>query len=88
MKLEATLYVQDKIIEQKTMEIPVQETWMDELELGLRLLCKHLDISYPLWLQKNTKEFAQFRQTFFMFEQFDEECSRRRFDRMQFKWLE
>jgi hypothetical protein len=40
------------------------------LEEAFRLVCKDLGIPLPLWLKKNTKEFARFHRTFFSPDQF------------------
>ena len=39
-----------------------------------------LDISVPIWLKKNTKEFAMYRKTSFYSEQFVESIKFDRFD--------
>lgn len=41
-----------------------------QLEKCLLAVCRELDISVPIWLDKNTTEFACFRRTFFMKDQF------------------
>lgn len=56
-----------------------------ELEEALILLCRELDVPVPLWLTKNTKEFAAFRQTVFFAEAYTEKV---RFDRFQIRYLE
>lgn len=53
-----------------------------ELENALILLCRKMDIPVPLWLDKNTQEFAAFRQTVFFSEQFSQKVE---FERFQFK---
>ena len=52
---------------------------MKDLEWCFVNLCKQLDIPMPLWLKKNTKEFARFRQTIFFEEQFTEKIEFNRF---------
>ena len=42
----------------------------DLLQESFLMLCKDLNIPIPLWLDKNTKEFARFHKTFFPKEQF------------------
>ena len=54
--------------------------YRDLLEESLINLCKELDIPVPLWLKKNTKEFAAYRRTFFSKEQFVEKVYFDRFD--------
>jgi len=55
-----------------------------ELEHALVLLCRELDIPVPMWMAKNTHEFAAFHQTIFFSEQYTEKV---RFDRFQIKLL-
>ena len=56
-----------------------------QLEACLVDLCHQMEIPIPLWLKKNTKEFARFHQTIFFDGQFTETID---FDRFQIKWLE
>jgi hypothetical protein len=56
-----------------------------QLENCLLDICKTLDVSVPLWMQKNTQEFAHWHQTFFTQDQFVEKVP---FDRLQIKWLD
>jgi hypothetical protein len=53
------------------------------LEQCLVSLCKKLDIPVPIWLKKNTKEFAIYKTTFFDKEQFVEKVN---FDKFSVKW--
>ncbi|MEI6131885.1 MAG: hypothetical protein WCQ41_03555 [Bacillota bacterium] len=53
---------------------------VDRLEKCLRIVCKDFDISVPIWLDRNTKEFACFRRTTFTAEQFIDHV---KFDRLQ-----
>ena len=48
-------------------------------------LCHRLNSPIPLWMEKNTREFARFHQTLFFAEQFSEPI---RFDRLQIRWLD
>ena len=50
------------------------------LEESFLLLCKELGIPIPLWLRKNTKEFACFHKTFFPRDQFLEPMNFDRFE--------
>ncbi|WP_324359589.1 hypothetical protein [Acetivibrio sp.] len=54
----------------------------DLLEEGLISICRDLDIPVPLWLNKNTSEFARYRKTFFAKDQFVENV---KFDRFELK---
>ncbi|HBN84756.1 MAG TPA: hypothetical protein DDZ89_13025 [Clostridiales bacterium] len=41
-----------------------------QLEACLLDLCKSFNIPLPIWMKKNTKEFAHFKKTVFTSEQF------------------
>lgn len=58
---------------------PFRET----LETCFISLCKELDIQVPMWLKKNTTEFASFRRTSFTEEQFIEKVN---FQRLEIKY--
>lgn len=55
------------------------------LEQCLVDICHGLEVAPPLWMQKNTHEFAAFHQTIFHAEQFMEDVP---FSRLQIKWLD
>jgi len=57
-------------------------SYRDMLEECLIGICKELDIPVPIWMKKNTHEFAVFRRTFFTSEQFNEKVN---FDRFEIK---
>lgn len=85
MVVEGRLYIANKIETIKTAEYSNPSlSFSQELGEALVLLCKNMDISVPLWLSKNTHEFAQFRSTNFNADQFNESVN---FDRFQFKLL-
>lgn len=54
----------------------------DRLEKCFIDLCREIGIPVPIWLEKNTKEFAYFRRTFFTNEQFVEKVNFDRFEIM------
>ncbi len=85
MILEASLYVANIM----TAQITVNEDRPDlrfskQVEVCLLKLCKELQIPIPLWLQKNSQEFARFHQTIFFKESFGEAVN---FDRLRIKWI-
>jgi len=59
-------------------------SFVRDLEQTLIGLCRSLDIPIPLWLSKNTHEFAAFHQTIFFAEQYTEPV---KFDRFQIRLL-
>lgn len=56
-----------------------------QLEACLIDLCHKMNVPIPLWLKKNTREFARFHQTIFFDGQFYEKIN---FDKFQIRWLE
>jgi len=53
-----------------------------ELGEALVMLCREMDIPVPMWMKKNTHEFAAFHQTIFFDEQYPEKV---KFDKFQIK---
>ena len=83
MKLEGKIFkaniaVGVTVVEKNRPEL----SFTKELEEALIEICHELEIPIPLWLSKNTHEFAAFHQTIFFSEQFTEKV---RFDRFQIK---
>ena len=83
MKLEGKLFKANVVVQVFIMDYTNDKlTFVKELENTLILLCRELEIPIPLWLSKNTHEFAAFRQTVFFSDQFTEKV---RFDRFQIR---
>jgi len=61
-----------------------EASFVKELENALIDLCHALDVPIPLWLSKNTHEFAAFRQTMFFSDQYTETVH---FDRFQIRLI-
>ena len=83
MTLEGRLFVANRMTEIK--EVTTEDTdssYSKCLEKALVELCRQMDIPVPMWMKKNTKEFAAFHQTIFFSEQYTENV---RFDRFQIK---
>lgn len=57
----------------------MERTFQDRLEKCLIGVCSELNISVPLWIDRNTSEFVCFKRTFFTAEQFIDEI---KFDRL------
>ncbi|MDD2214273.1 MAG: hypothetical protein PHR21_07035 [Oscillospiraceae bacterium] len=84
MILEGRLFKANLLLAQSMVELAPQDRhFSHELEQNLIALCRSLDIPVPLWLSKNTTEFARFHQTVFFSEQFTDKVN---FDRFQIKW--
>lgn len=60
------------------------KTFTQNLEKCLVELCHAIESPLPLWLEKNTREFARFHQTLFFDGQFTESID---FDRFQIRWI-
>ena len=56
------------------------ETFHQRLEKCFVNLCRDLDVSVPIWIDRNTTEFACFRKTYFTADQFIDKV---RFERLQ-----
>jgi hypothetical protein len=86
MILEGRILTANLLVRQERVEIPTTtERFTNQLERCLIELCHRLDMPIPLWLEKNTHEFARFHQTLFFAEQFTEPV---RFDRFQIRWID
>ena len=87
MKLEGRLFVANRMTEIKEVETADLEGEAFSQSLGRALveLCRQMDIPVPMWMKKNTHEFAAFRQTIFFKEQYTEKV---RFDRFQIKQMD
>jgi len=55
-------------------------TFHDRLEESLIEICRELDIPVPMWLKKNTSEFAMYRKTSFEKDQFIESVNFDKFE--------
>ncbi|AUS98294.1 hypothetical protein CDQ84_17045 [Clostridium thermosuccinogenes] len=83
MKLVGKIIKETKIIKHATVEkVDHKMSYTDLLEDCLVNLCSKLDIQVPLWLDKNTREFVNFRKTIFTNEQFMDSVN---FDRFEIK---
>lgn len=81
MVLEGRLFVANRMTEIKEVVTEDNnESFSKNLEQALILLCHELSIPTPMWMKKNTHEFAAFHQTLFFADQFTEKV---RFDRFQ-----
>ena len=86
LTLEGRLFIANRMTEIKTVTTEDTDTsYARSLETALIELSRQLDIPVPMWMKKNTKEFAAFGQTIFFREQYTEDV---RFDRFQIKVTE
>ena len=73
MKLTGRLINGNKILDSYVVVRNEDKNFRNVLEEMLIELCRNLDIQVPIWLDRNTKEFAAFRKTFFIEDQFMED---------------
>lgn len=86
MTLEGRLFLANRMTEIKEIATTDNDpSYSKRLEKALVELCRQMDIPVPMWMKKNTKEFAAFGQTIFFREQYTEKV---RFDRFQIRVLE
>ena len=87
MRLEGRLFIGNRMTEIKEVDLvsDPDAPFSRNLENALVLLCRELDIPVPVWMKKNTKEFAAFYQTIFFADQYQEKV---RFDRFQIRMTE
>lgn len=86
MRLEGRLFRQNLMIRVATVE-QVETSgrlFVEHLDQALISLCRQIDSPLPIWLEKNTHEFARFHQTIFFDGQFTEKID---FDRFQIRLL-
>ena len=86
MRLQANLYRANLMLASVTIDRgQSDERFSRQLERCLVDACHELNIPLPLWMEKNTKEFARFHQTLFFREQFSDPIM---FDRLQIRWMD
>jgi len=85
MRLEGKLFKANLMIRETVVTRNDPEmSFVQELEKALVDLCHALEAPIPLWLSKNTHEFAAFRQTIFFSDQYMVAVQ---FDRFQIKFI-
>jgi|BioPla2DNA2_1021312.scaffolds.fasta_scaffold01092_2 hypothetical protein len=80
VKLTAKIYRGKTIIMEEESVINDEGRFQKQLELSLVEVCKNMGISVPMWLSKNTREFARYKWTTFNADQFFEPVSFDRFE--------
>ena len=83
MRLEGCIISGNRRIGILSIELEPEQSggppFSKRLDTALLSLCKEMNVPLPIWLSKNTREFAHFHQTCFFPEQFAEECHFDRF---------
>lgn len=85
MKFTGKLVKGTKILKTASRERDWNISFHSAMEESLIGICRDLDIPVPLWLKKNTGEFAAFKRTSFDGGQFTEQIN---FDRFEFRMEE
>lgn len=85
MRLEGRIFRQNIMIREAIVEQPeTGARFIKLLDDALIHLCRQIESPLPIWLEKNTHEFARFHQTIFFDGQFTERID---FDRFQIRLL-
>ncbi|HEY9061028.1 MAG TPA: hypothetical protein VIO64_11095 [Pseudobacteroides sp.] len=71
-----TIILKDSFVVEEDTSLQFRE----RLEKCLIDLCREIGIPVPIWLEKNTREFAYFKRTFFTNEQFVEKVNFDKFE--------
>jgi len=82
MKLHAKIMKGSQIIMEEEAILSGQGRFHQQLEYSFVELCRNMGISVPMWIGKNTREFARFRRTSFNSDQFFDKVS---FDRLEIR---
>lgn len=82
MKLNAKILKGTMIIMEEESVLDGQGRFQKQLETSLVEVCKKMGIPVPLWVGKNTREFARFKWTSFNSDQFFEPV---KFDRFEIR---
>ncbi|HEY8500272.1 MAG TPA: hypothetical protein VIL89_06610 [Clostridia bacterium] len=84
MKLHAKIIKGTKTLAEEELFISEDESFQKQLEQCFIELCKKMEISVPIWLKKNTREFTRFGRTSFNSDQFFEPVD---FDQFEIKFM-
>lgn len=72
MRLEGKIFTGDHVAKIAVKPIQIRENvpFTKSLDVALVELCHELNLPNLMWLSKNTREFAKFRQTIFFLSNF------------------
>lgn len=87
LQLEGNVFVGNKRLGSYTVIVSEDERLplSKRLDTSLLELCKSMNVPLPVWLKKNSREFARFRQTIFFPDQFTGTVP---FDQFQIRFFE
>lgn len=85
MRLEGRTFRMNVVLNIHVVDhVNAKASFVKELDEALVQLCREMDVPFPLWLSKNTREFAAFHQTTFFEDQFPDKVP---FDRFMIKLI-
>lgn len=87
LQLEGNVFVGNKRMGSYTVIVSDDERlpFSKRLDTALLSLCKSMNVPLPVWLKKNSREFARFRQTIFFPDQFTSTVP---FDQFQIRFFD
>lgn len=85
MRLHAKIMKGSQIVMEDEAVLSGEGKFQQQLEHCFIELCRNMGISVPMWIGKNTREFARYRRTTFNADQFLEKVS---FDRFEIRLFE
>ncbi len=87
MRLEGRIYAGERMLKLAIEEIELRPNvpFTKSLDVALIKVCHALNLPNIVWMSKNTREFAKYRQTIFSPEQFAEPVD---FSQFQIKLIE
>lgn len=80
MTLTGRIYKGKMLLMEDSSVLSGEGRFQKQLEQSLIELCRKMGISVPMWLGKNTREFARFRWTAFQSDQFFDPVNFDRFE--------
>ena len=83
-QLWGKIYTNQHLIKDITFETSKEDTMTHLIFKGLTHICEQLDISQPIWLEGNVKDFQQYMKTRFYKDSFIEEID---FDYLEIQLL-
>ena len=85
MELEGRTYKGNKLLKIREIKYDNPDvSFSVELSEAIIILCREMDVPVPMWMKKNTHEFAAFHQTIFFDEQYPEKV---KFDSFQIRMI-
>lgn len=84
-RLWGKLFKNQSLLKDYVYESNEDDTITHHVKNGLIQICSELDISHPLWLSLNIKDFTHYQKTRFRKDNFMENVD---FDYLEIEWIE